>query len=117
MELRLKNGDYVPDGMGGLQRVDGQEELLQRVLFCLTARRGAFPFGEELGSRLWQLGQLPLSQRQAAATQYVTEALAGERDLSVEYVELLPRENGAAELRAVLEHGGEKLRVTLEMQV
>ena len=70
MELKLKNGDYVPDGMGGLQRVNGHEELLQRVLFCLTARRGMFPFGETLGSRLWQLGRLLPSQRQAAAEQY-----------------------------------------------
>lgn len=117
MELKLKNGDYVPDGMGGLQRVNGQEELLQRVLFCLTARRGMFPFGETLGSRLWQLGRLPPSQRQAAAEQYVAEALAGEKGLAVESVELKCREDGTAELHAVLEYEGEELRVTLEMRV
>lgn len=64
MELILRNGDYVPDGVGGLRRAAGQEALLQRVLFRLTARRGAFPFWEDLGSRLWQLGRLP---RQPAA--------------------------------------------------
>lgn len=59
MELKLRNGDYVPDGVGGLKRVEGREALLQRVLFKLTARRGAFPFLPELGSRLWQLGKAP----------------------------------------------------------
>ncbi len=59
MELAMQNGDYVPDGVGGLRRVSGREALLQRVLFKLAARRGAFPFREDLGSRLWQLPQLP----------------------------------------------------------
>ena len=55
MELELKNGDYVPDGIGGVHRVSGREALAQRVLFRLTARRGSFPFWPELGSRLYQL--------------------------------------------------------------
>ena len=59
MELELRNGDYAADGVGGLRRVRGREALLQRVLFRLTARRGAFPFWETLGSRLWALGTLP----------------------------------------------------------
>ena len=59
MGLSLREGDYVPDGTGGLRRTGGQEALLERVLFRLTARRGSFPFLPELGSRLWQLGQLP----------------------------------------------------------
>ena len=33
MELELKNGDYVPDGIGGVHRVSGREALAQRVLF------------------------------------------------------------------------------------
>lgn len=59
MGLSLRNGDYVPDGTGGLRRTEGREALLEQVLFRLTARRGTFPFLPELGSRLWQLGQLP----------------------------------------------------------
>ena len=117
MELRLKNGDYVPDGVGGLQRVEGREELLQRVLFKLTARRGKFPFQEDLGSRLWQLGRLSASQRQSAAAQYVAEALEGERDLSVEAVELMPTENGTAKLKADLLYRGEELNVALDIRV
>ena len=88
MELMLKNGDYVPNGVGGLRRVFGKEELLQRVLFKLTARRGMFPFREDLGSRLWQLGRLPVAQRLSAAEQYVIEALADEAGLAVESVDL-----------------------------
>ena len=78
MGLSLRNGDYVPDGTGGLRRTEGREALLEQVLFRLTARRGTFPFLPELGSRLWQLGQLPAARRQSAAEQYVAEALAAE---------------------------------------
>ena len=77
MELKLQNGDYVPDGVGGLLRVEGREALLQRAVFKLTARRGAFPFLPELGSRLHRLGKVPPAQRQAAAAQYAAEALEG----------------------------------------
>ena len=67
MELELQNGDYVPDGIGGVRRVSGREALAQRIIFRLTARRGSFPFWPELGSRLYQLGSLLASQRAAAA--------------------------------------------------
>ena len=50
MELKLQNGDYVLDGAARLCRVGGAEALLQRVLFRLSARRGAFPFWGTLGS-------------------------------------------------------------------
>ena len=29
MELELRNGDYIADGVGGLRRVGGREALLQ----------------------------------------------------------------------------------------
>lgn len=64
MTLKIQNGDYVTDGCGGLERVEGTQALLQRVLFRLKAHRGQFPFLETLGSRLWQLGQV--FQRAAA---------------------------------------------------
>ena len=117
MELKLENGDYVPDGIGGLRRVQGREELLQRILFKLTARRGMFPFREELGSRLWQLGRLSTGQRQSAAAQYVAEALQEERDVSVETVELSAPENGVARLQVALTYEGEPLAVNLDVRV
>jgi len=88
MERKLDQGDYVPDGMGGLTALSGGEEVLARVLYRLTARRGALPFLPELGSRLYQLGREKASDRQALAAQYVAEALREETDLTVRSVEL-----------------------------
>lgn len=83
MERKLVNGDYVPDGKGGLTVLTGAEEVLQRALFRLTARRGALPFLPELGSRLYQLRRAKPVQWDSMARQYVAEALAGERELAV----------------------------------
>ena len=112
-ELKLENGEYVKSG-SRLRRVEGQEALQQQVLFKLTARRGKFPFQAELGSRLWQLGTVPRQQRQAAARQFVAEALAGE-PLAVEEVELEERD-GVTVLTARLLCQGEALAVTLDIQ-
>ena len=83
MELKLVNGDYVPDGAGGMVRLFGAEEVLARAIFRLTARRGAFPFLPDLGSRLHLLLREPPSARQALAAQYAAQALEEERDLKV----------------------------------
>ncbi|MEG1593419.1 MAG: hypothetical protein RR350_03335 [Oscillibacter sp.] len=116
MELKLQNGDYVPDGVGGLRRVDGNEALLQRVLFKLTARRGEFPFREDLGSRLWQLSAVPSARRQGAAEQYVAEALAEETGVRVTSVKLRDLGGGAMAVAVGLQRGGEPLDVTLEVR-
>ena len=89
IELLLKNGDYLPDGKGGFVRAVGGEELLQRVLFKLTARRGGFPLMPELGSRLFELHRHKESQRESLARQYVSEALK-EEELTVEQVAVSP---------------------------
>ena len=117
MELKLRDGDYIPDGVGGLRTLSGQEALLQRVLYRLSARRGQFPFLETLGSRLWQLGRLPAAERQSAAKQYVAQALAEEKDVQVRAVTLAANENGTADLTAELEWRGEVLKVTLDVQM
>lgn len=78
MELKLRGGDYVPDGSGGFVRCTGAEGLLAGALFRLTCRRGSFPLWPELGSRLYLLGREKPSHRSAAARQYAQEAL---RDL------------------------------------
>lgn len=115
MELKLENGDYVPDGVGGLRRVQGQEALVQRVLYKLTARRGQFPFLEDLGSRLWKLGQVTPAKREAAAQEYVAEALTDEPDLRVRDVALTWGPS-AAELTVELSYGGETLTVSAQIQ-
>ena len=116
MELKLKNGDYVPDGAGGVCRAEGKEALLQRVLFRLTARRGQFPFLEDLGSRLWTLGQLPAGKRQPAAEQFVAEALAEVPGLTVEQVTLDRGAAGRSRLTADLTWNGESLRATVDVE-
>ena len=113
MELRLEQGDYVPNGAGGFQRLEGAEALLQR----LTARRGQFPFLPELGSRLYQLGREKPSAREALALQYVTEALVQEPDLAVMGAELTETAPGQAALRADLNWQGAPLSVAVEVRM
>lgn len=114
MERKLKDGDYVPDGIGGLTGLTGGEEELARVLFLLTARRGAFPLMPQLGSRLYRLGREKPAARQALAAQYVAEALRGETGLSVREVALEERGDGA-ELTVRLDWQGEELAARLEV--
>ena len=117
MELKLVNGDYVPDGAGGMVRLSGAEEVLARAIFRLTARRGQFPFLPELGSRLYQLGREKPSAREALALQYVTEALAQEPDLAVVGSELTETAPGQAALRADLNWRGTPLSVAVEVRI
>ena len=77
MENLLREGDYVPDGFGGFVRLHGTEKVLQRALFRLTCRRGAFCFLPELGSRLRELGREKPALRAQAARQMAAEALTG----------------------------------------
>ena len=88
MELKCVKGDYVPDGKGGVCRLTGVEEVLGRVLFRLTARRGGFPLLPGLGSRLHLLLREKPSARQALAGQYVVQALEDEPELKVTAVAL-----------------------------
>lgn len=110
-ELKIKDGDYVFDGVGGAVQVKGQDALLQRVLFKLTARRGGFPFLENLGSTLYALGSVPASQRQSAAAAAVVQALADEENLQVEQVEL-----DGDRLTVRLKNEGEELDVQLTVR-
>ena len=52
MELKIKDRDYVSDGAGALVSASGREELLERVLYKLSVRRGSFALAPELGSEL-----------------------------------------------------------------
>lgn len=108
MELKLVNGDYQPDGHGGLRQAE--EEILQRALSRLTARRGSFPFLPEFGSRLYLLGTVAPSVRALAAERYVTEALAPETALRVEQVRLR-----GSELTVTLTHAGTERELRLPL--
>ncbi|MCI9156789.1 MAG: GPW/gp25 family protein [Lawsonibacter sp.] len=114
MEWKLTDGDYVPDGTGGLTALSGGEEVLARVLYRLTARRGALPFLPQLGSRLYQLGRERPSARQALATQYVAEALRAEPNLTVQSVEL-DQAGDTGTLTVRLDWKGEALTVQVRV--
>lgn len=113
IESQMANGDFIPNGMGDFCRLEGSQALVQRVLFKLTARRGAFPFLPELGSRLYTLGREKKSARQALCAQYVRQALEGE-DVTV--TEVVYGEQGkTAQVTVRLEWQGEPLEVTAQL--
>ena len=112
MEAKLCNGDYIADGLGGVERCAGADALLERLLFRLTARRGQFPPLPDLGSRLYLLGREPVPQRLSAARQYVAEALA-EEAVTVTDIALAPAEQDRTRLTVQLEYQGTDLSVSL----
>lgn len=116
MELKLSQGQYVLSAAGGLETVRGDNETVQRVLMKLAARRGAFLPLPDYGSRLYTLCRLKPSERAAAAKQFIAEALADEKDVSVLEVEYLPAEGDEAEVRLTLGFPqGEESLITLKV--
>lgn len=115
MELTVRNGDYLPDGRGGFRRAEGAEELLQRVLWKLTARRGSFPFLPNLGSRLYTLHREKPGDWTSLAERYVAEALADESELSVTAVTVTPDGAGGAAVEVSMNYGGDVLSLTVEV--
>ena len=114
MELILRTGDYVPDGLGGFRRAEGNEALLAKALFLLTARRGSFPFLPGLGSRLWTLGREKKSRRETAAFQYAQEALGELDGVTVQSVRVTEVPGGAhAEVLLGTEEGQETAEVRI----
>lgn len=110
MELMLRGGDYVPDGKGGFRRAEGSDDLLQRVLWKLTVRRGSFPLLPDLGSRLYLLGREKPGNRENLAKQYTAEALVGE-ELEIQDVTLT-----GDTLRLDLLWKGESLSAEVELR-
>lgn len=113
MELKIRDGDYCSDGIGGEKRAGGREEVLERALFRLSVRRGSFPFLPTLGSGLYRLGKEKPNAREAAAKQYAAEALAEESGLTVEGAELTENGDGTALLRVLIAADGETAAVEL----
>jgi len=113
IESQMTNGDFVPNGMGDFCRLEGSRALVQRVLFKLTARRGALPFLPKLGSHLYTLGREKKSARQALCAQYVRQALEDE-DVTVTDV-VYDEQGEAAQVTVRLEWQGEPLEVTAQL--
>lgn len=112
-ELQMTNGDFVPNGAGDFCRLEGRQALLQRILFKLTARRGAFPFLPQLGSYLHTLAKEKRSARQTLCDQYVRQALE-EEDVTVTGV-IYTEQGDQAQVRVNLEWQGESLEVTTQL--
>ena len=116
MELKIRNGDYVADGSGGMEHVSGSAELIQRVLYKFTAQREGFPFLPELGSTLYRLGITSRKQRDSAAEQAVREALLEETELEVTSVTLTDTNEGLYTLQMYLTWQKQNLEVALTIQ-
>ena len=114
MALVFRDGDYIPDGKGGFLTAKGGAELLERVLWKLTVRRGSFPFLPQLGSRLHLLCRATAREREALAEQYVKEALADE-EVNVTAVRLSPDGEGRATLAVDLLYQGENLTAAIQV--
>ena len=115
MSLLLKNRDYVADGNGGVAVVSDGDELLDEVLFRLTARRESFPFLPRLGSRMHLLRRARPSERESLALQYAVEALEELDDVAVTGVEL-HQEGDALWVGVQLLWQGTRLSVTAQLE-
>lgn len=115
MELLIQNGDYVPDGAGGMCRLEGAQAVLQSVLFRLQGRRGSFAPLPQMGSQLHKVLRGKPSQRPGLAEQYVREALEEESQVSVSQVNLTQQDDGTALLQVELSWQGETLYVQLPL--
>lgn len=115
MEFKLAEKDYVPDGLGGFERVTGAREILERALFKLTARRGGFPLLPELGSRLYLLSREKPGNRLSAAKTYAAEALSDETELSLADLSIEDADGGAISLTVYLGYEGETLALSINV--
>ncbi len=79
MELKIRNGDYIADGIGGERRADGAEGAEREALFRLSVREELSLSAGAGGSELYRLGHEKPSARAAAAKLYAAAALAEKR--------------------------------------
>ncbi len=115
MTLLLNQGDYVLSNAGTLTSLSGMEEVLQRVLIKLTARRGGFPLLPELGSQLYLLLRQSPASRETLAKQYIQEALADEPELTITGVTLTPLDRERLQISVALNWQGQALTASVEV--
>ncbi len=107
MELKFDGGSYVRSGYGGFVTVSGRDEILQRALMRLSARRGSFFPLPDFGSELHTLFSMKKSQRAAAARRMVYEALEPESGMTATEVDYRETGDGTAVVTVALEiYGG-----------
>ncbi len=49
MDIKIQNGDILLDETGEPVYIEGIEEVLQQVIFCITAPKGGFIYNKDLG--------------------------------------------------------------------
>ena len=56
MDMAINSGgDFDKDIFGRPYEVDGEEELIQKIYICLSARKGEFIYDRELGGELYKI--------------------------------------------------------------
>ena len=112
MELRLSEGKYVCDDRGIPISDSGDQEIVDRVLFKLTARQGEFPFLPNLGSRLYKLPFEKSANLRNVAYQYVLEAIDDETEVQVQDVKLEVLDD-SIDLTVILIRNDDSIRINL----
>lgn len=116
MELKLENGQYVSSKYGGLETVSSDDELCQRLMMKLTARRGGFAPWQDFGSRLYCLvGGVKSSELPSLAEKYISEALSNE-NVSIESLIVEELGDGTANFELWLKTDDSKI-ISLEFNV
>lgn len=115
LELKMRNGDYVPAANGDFETVSGEDEVLQRAMLRLQARRGCFDALPDYGSRLYTLCRLKPGERAAGARTFAEEALAAEPEVQVGEVRYTPGADGGARLEIELLCGGRSGTLALDV--
>ncbi len=89
MDLKVKEGLHVLGPTGLPERAGGLEELLQNAGLRMALRRGAFPYGRELGSRLqeWDPEEEHALERAAALANEALLDLPGVEAVSAKETE------------------------------
>ncbi len=113
MELKLRDGDYVPAADRDFEAVSGDAAVLQRAMLRLQARRGCFDALPDYGSRLYTLCRMKPGERAANARAFAEEALAAEPEVQVGEVRYTPGEDGSALVEIELLCGGRTGTLTL----
>lgn len=88
MDTAIQNGDFLRDAGGRLRSLDGREELLQRAYLRLQARRGAFPYDPQLGSRISLFSPEELTVETAMAC--IEEAMVDDTALTAVGTTVIP---------------------------
>ena len=114
MEMKLCNGDYIPNSLNGFKLAMGFEEKLERILYKLSCRKGGFAPMPNLGSELHKLLREKRENRVSSARKYILEALFDEHGIVLTDVRVSEINEGLT-VDAEFEYSGLKESVTIKL--